>query len=118
MPKPKTVELPTTVTFETISGQRCVEITAAATRAGVHPVALEMAQTLLKDLNQGARFVLADRTMDEKASAIEERFRAGVKKVANAMGQRLAVGSPKDGHALMCWDDSSGPGLQRTRTVA
>jgi hypothetical protein len=118
MPKPKAVELPTTLKFETISGQRFVEIKAAAKLAGVHPVALEMAQKLLKDLNQGARFVLADRKMEEKASAIEELFRAGLKKVAKAMGQRLAVRSHKDGNSLVFWYDSRGPGLQSKRKVA
>ena len=108
------VELPG-LKIETVTGQKFIEIKAAAKLAGVHPVVLEVSQRLLRDPNQGARFTLGTKEMQAKATEIEDMFRVGLKKVSKAMGHRYAVRSHKDGDALVFWYATDGPGLHSKR---
>ena len=89
-----------------VDGQSFVRMREAAKLSGVHPVALEMAQTLLKGAgNAGAAFVLGTPELVRRADDIAALFKAGLRKAAKAFDpdHKRKVKMHRDGQRLVFW---------------
>ena len=85
MAKNKSV-LPSVLKFDTTSGDDLVHAKTAAKLAGIHPEILAMGRRLLKTPGEGGVFKLGDPDMVKNASAIENAFAKGLRRVAKAFG--------------------------------
>ena len=106
--QPKATQLiPATAQFAEINGQEFVRVREAAKLAGIHPVVLQMGQTLLNSVNldRGATFVLGTPEMKARAADIQKVFTTGLRRVAKAFkpNVKYKVRSHRESGRLVFW---------------
>ena len=91
--------------FEVVGGEKFIEIREAAKLAGIHPAIIEMGQRLLKKPGEeGGVFQLTTSELQARGESIEQTFKAGLRKVAKAMGPGgLAVRSLREDLRITFW---------------
>src|SRR5688500_14848529 len=96
--------IPATLKVEYLTGDIALEAQTVARFTGIHPVILEMGQTLALEIGKTGRFKLADQKMKDAGDAIQSEFVKGLRKVAKAMSaDPLQVKFGRDGDQLLFW---------------